>query len=50
MDAEKFIERVEADLRMQAAAELLQRSLWDAVWKQRLELEELFQRESGPGA
>lgn len=48
MDAEKNMERLEAVARETAAAELLRRSLWEAFWKQQLELEELFARE-GPG-
>ena len=49
MDAEKDIDRLEAVARETAAAELLRHSLWEAIWRQNLELEELFQRESGPG-
>ena len=48
MDAED-IKRIEAEIREGAAAELLRRSLWDAIWKQNLELEELLAREDRPG-
>ena len=47
MDAEKYIERLEAEVREDAAEEALRRSLWEAFWKQRLELEEMYALE-GP--
>ncbi len=49
MNAEEYMQRVEAELREQAAAELLRRSLWEAVWKQRLDLEDLYLMDSGLG-